>query len=513
MIPLARIQRAVPAALLLIVLTRINGPYWPPVWPDEALFSSPAATLAEKGSFATPVLSGLIPGMERATLWNSPLHMVLLSGLYAIGGGESLETARGLSLILGIIALVVFSMNLDLILTESFLLWMLPLLLVFDLTFSRSANTVRMDILCLIFILGAHYNLLYDAVDPVEKRRNGRYFRAGICAGFAALSHPIAILLAPVFAIYSLPRIRPLIPAIAGAILPLLFWLAYILPNFEIFESQFLSQMGRKGEMFRLWGGDTGGIFVVFFSQYGGTKIVMIAGALVFALAIAAVIGHAYRIRSGLKVDPFFRIAAASAAVGVAVLAASEAWYALHVGPFLLMLAGFLRDPASIDLRSRYSLKESFMLNRLPLILLSLFLILSTVYFTGRNRLFLKSHETIREYETAILSATSGCDLIYLRVRPDPYFLIRSHRPEREILEFIPAKLRLSENINNFHIDNLQKRYDSVDCFLLDENDGWEPYLNGYLNERRDRFTVREWKFSVPVGTVRLFRRAPVSRN
>ncbi|EMO24750.1 hypothetical protein LEP1GSC170_4957 [Leptospira interrogans serovar Bataviae str. HAI135] len=47
---------------------------FPPVWPDEVLFFSPSQDFAEFGTFRTQVLEGLIPGMEKTTLWMPPLY-------------------------------------------------------------------------------------------------------------------------------------------------------------------------------------------------------------------------------------------------------------------------------------------------------------------------------------------------------------------------------------------------------------------------------------------------------
>ena len=489
-----------PAVLLLIAVTRINFDTNPLFWPDEALFSSPAANLVENGSFGSPVLEGLIPGMEKATLWNSPLFMVMLSGVYALTG-EDLQWARSLSLIIAFAALYFFLLNLELIVSERILLFILPLVLVYDLTFQRSANTGRMDMLTLLFFLMTHHQLLMDFLGKDQGKSARRFFLAGIFTGFAGLSHPFAVILIPVLAIYAFPDIKKFIFAALGTALSFSLWLIYIIPNFNIFLIQFGLQMKRKPDMFLLWGGDTGGIFKVFFSQYG-SAVMMILGLLVFLAVLSAVLNYAWKIRKNILHDPFFRIAGTFAVITGFALVSSEGWYVLYCGPFFLILLAYLSSRAKIDMRKIHSLKSSLIQNDLPLVLLSLFFIVSTVHFTYRQHFVMQTSSTVSSFLKSAVTLSSECRSVYLRVRPDPYFHLRKINPEMEILEFVPGKLRSEDNQKD-----LYSRYDQIECFLLDANDSWEPGLTDYLSANKEFFNISYINYSGPVGNNRLFRR------
>lgn len=450
---------------VLIVLTRITSSYWPFVWPDEALFSSPAAELAAGRPFSTPVLAGLVPGMEKATLWNSPLYMLALSGVYSFTG-ESLFAGRTLSLVIGFGVLVVFSAILRLTIEQKWLRTILLFLFAIDPTFYRTANTIRMDVLTLFFFLSTLLFLVQreGTADPSKRLRSALF--AGAATGLAALSHPAAILLIPILFIFLLPEIKHLILAGIAALIVVSTWLVYIIPNWDIFQVQFAAQLTRKGSMFSLWGGDTGGIFIVYLSQYGAGKWGMLLVALLTSTAGGL---FAYRwIRTG--VDGLTR--KIGLAYGIAlplVLFLSEGWYAVYVGPLLLLILGRFADREE---KGRPSKSPARTLVAFACIVF----LLSNALLIGQKTFSHHLPDAVQAYEERIANDLSACRSIYIRYRPDPYFILRRAKPEMEILEFIPGKLRIADP------SSLRSRYDGIECFFLDGNGSWEPYLTQYLD-------------------------------
>lgn len=498
------------SVVLLYLLTRLTYDFWPYPWPDEALFSSPAASLAENSIFATPVLAGLIPGMERATLWNSPLFMLLLSGLYFFTG-ESLVVARALSFVLALFSLFLSYRIALLFFDKKKYALAVPLFLVLDLTFIRSANTGRMDMLTLLFVLFALYYLLTGLKErsEIENRlgTNGKkflksFFKAGICTGLAGLSHPIAVILAPVILIFSLPSLVSLFAVGVGAILSFSGWLFYILPNYEIFLEQFLSQLQRKSGMFQLWGGDTGGIFVVYSSQYGGSFWIMLFALL---LLFGYFVFGAWQLYLSLRERPFwkldihsdlyFRMYLSFLLVSVFVLTASEAWYAIYIAPWFLFLGLYWASKNQ---------KEKKWFTRLPILFTAIFLLSGTVRFLYHNLIHHDTPRAVSEITATMLRKTESCSSVYLRVVPDPYFIFRKSRPGMEIYEFVPGKLRFSGKDTE---TRLTKKYDKIHCFLIDANDSWEPILAGYLQHHSAEFAVSELEASSPLKNVFLWER------
>ena len=478
------------AFAVLFFFTRINGAFWPLSWPDEALFSSPAATLASEGRFATPVLQGLIPGMETATLWNSPLYMVLLSGVYLFSG-ESQTVARGMSLLFALPTLFIFERCLAFFVSSVSLRFLITLLLCFDLTFLRAANTARMDMLTMLWFVSCFYFLLFERSNRDGLSSKASFFLAGLCMGLAGISHPIGVVLIVPVLVFSLPRIGLCLHAASGTALAFLPWIVYISGHYAIFEAQFLSQLFRKTDMFRIWGGDTGGVLVVFASQYGGGRAVMLGA--VFATALVFLAGGVYcALRRGeWRRDLFFRLYGSSVCVFALLLLASEAWYALYAGPLFLFLSGYL------------AAKANTFWHRFALGAVGLFFCGSFLAFTVRHHAVYGTPGEVDRFNAAQLSSLRGCSSVYLRVRPDPYFLARKMYPDMEILEFIPGKLRLPDSDQQ----KLFSRYERIQCFLLDDHGDWEPRLTTYLKDNQDRFRRIRLEAKTPLENATLWRR------
>jgi len=466
---------------LLFLLTRLNYLHWPLFWPDEALFSSPAIELARSGQMGTAVLAGLIPGIAKVTLWNAPLFMVLLSFIYTFTG-ESLLVMRSFSLVLGVGVLYVVAELLERLRFSRFYVCGIPVLLVLDLTFSRAANTGRMDMLTLLFLVLAFRQilLLYYAVEPNTRRR---LFWAGLYGGLAVISHPGGAMVIVLYGIFMYRQWQRLLVVLTGFSLPLLGWALYIIPHFTEFELQFLSQIVRKAGMLESATGqsDTGGLLVVFFSQFGSSRMLMIAAAISLALAFGV---GAIALRRQKPARPLF---GAAVAIFLLVLAGSEAWYAVYVGPFLLIFV------ADLDRH------QSRWYHRIPLFVVALFALSSTLIYTIGERQK-GTGQAVLPFMKNVVLATQSCQSVYLRVRPDPYFHLRTARPDLEVLEFIPGKLYYPGIA-----EALKHRFKEIDCFLLDGNDSWEPILTEYL--RSESFQVVEVPAMPPLQGVRLLQR------
>lgn len=476
----ACIKTVLPAFALVFLFTRLNYSILPLSWPDEALFSSPAAELASHGVFATNVLKGLIPGMERATLWNSPFYMVITAGVYRFTG-ESQLAARTVSLFFALASLfLLYSISLKLLPGSPKLQALTVYLAAFDLTFLRAANTARMDMLTLTWILAGLYFLIREYcrrdpssafLEPPGRRAKWDYFLTGICAGLALSSHPAGGLLLPVIFIFSLPAVRLWIYSAAGFILAMAPWGIYIFSNFALFRIQFVSQLLRKSDIMHIWGGDTGGILVVFSSQYGGRAAVMILALLSVALTVAVGLNELRKSdRWKIEIDP--RLLFSFIVIFFLVLIASEGWYALFVGPFAVILSAVI----ALHSDSKFS--------RVALGAWLIFLPLSFVVFSARNYLQ-DTAGAARDFEKSALASARKCRSIYLRVRPDPYFLLRREYPAMEVREFVPGKLQLPDMEKN-----LTEQYRQLDCFLIDNHHDWEPILSRYLQENRELFRV-----------------------
>ncbi|MBL8022377.1 MAG: glycosyltransferase family 39 protein [Leptospirales bacterium] len=511
--------------LLLVLLVRINYTILPFTWPDEALFSSPATELAEGRPFATKVLSGLIYGMDRATLWNGPLYMTLLSVVYQFTG-ESQLAGRTFSLVLGIGALAVFFL-LTRRLTTPFIAGLAAIILALDPVFQRASNTIRMDVLTLLLLLIAIYlsvGFSRAALTPIakgtttdktspesssgsDKKRLLMLFLAGVAAGLAGTSHPFAVIAIPVLFILLFPVWKELLLAAIGILVGFAPWGIYILRNLDLFKEQFIPQLQRKEDFVRmLTGGETGGVLNVYFSQYGfspGSWPAMVIGALLYCfvfLVLAIFLWKLYR--SGLTnlLSQESRILFCFIAISGFALISSEGWYVVYGDVLLILCAAILWNSRSQfnGQQDSWPLFQSLFTSVLP-VALGTMLILSG-YFTIRHAI-LKTHQTAQAFIQATVKDTAICETVYLRVRPDPYFLIRTERPQTRVLEFIPGKLRISPA----RVRNLIETLDTVDCFLIDRNKSWEPLLTNYLHERSGKFQVHPIRTQFPLSDVDLY--------
>lgn len=475
------------SVLVLVVFTRLHNTIWPLTWPDEALFSSPANELASGRPFSTPVLSGLMYGMDRATLWNCPLHMVLLAGVYSVTG-ESRKAGRALSLCLSVLSLGIFFLLARRISGEA-TAGAASLVLSLDPVFERAANTIRMDILTLLLILAA----LHLALRAREHKSYLLAFLGGLCGGLAGISHPFAAIVVPVLALALLPDARRLVASAAGVALGFLPWAIYILRNQEIFAEQFIPQLQRKWTFAEMFlggaGSETRGVFHVYFSQYGsyaGSWPAMIAAGLLYVFACLVFLRACWLILQ--KQDDRLRVILCFFAVAGFALFSSEGWYVVYGDAFLILGAAGVYRMA--DFRA-----ARFLLLATALTMSGLL-----CYFTIRHKL-LDTTRHAREMSSAMMKAMSGCKAVYLRARPDPYFDLRN--TQIRTYEFVPGKLKIKPE----RMNDLKKTWDSIDCFLLERNPTWEPLLTEYLEQRKGEFRITSLEAPYPLYSSDLYRR------
>ncbi|MCB1303219.1 MAG: glycosyltransferase family 39 protein [Leptospiraceae bacterium] len=510
---------AFPAILALFIQLQFFGASQPPPWPDEALFSNPAAELARGNGFRTEVLHGLVPGMENATLWNSPLYMVGLSGIYRITG-ESLTAGRLFSAFIAVAVLLLLTWMLQNLQTDRAFLFLAPLVLALDPAFVRGANVLRMDGLCLFFcMLSLHFAM------QAFRKKDQYSFLSGVALGLAALSHPAALYGVVFVLLFHLFRWRGLFFAFCGLLLAMSPWLAYIAEHPHIFQVQFVSQLMRKSGLLSLWGGPTGGMFVVFTSQFGGGFLSMllvsglcaIAGLLLirlwmYLLKIARSeidATDASTLESGqengplpggwfsvllqqLRSNSLFLLSLCWPLVTAFILLSVEGWYAMHSFPYLILsTAAFLSLPYRKEtLRNQ----ATFLFRILAIGLIAL------SGLSAFRQLAARSPEVVRNALHTMTDYTADCKSVYARMVPDPYFAILRARPATKYFEFVPARLSFPTN----QVDPVRV-YDQIDCFILERSGKQDGPVDQYLDHRMDQFLRIPLAFSPPAASGELF--------
>lgn len=497
------LRTILPAASILLFLTSLGYYYWPPVWPDEVLFSSPAADLANNGTFTTPVLYGLIPGMEEGTLWNSPLFMVLTAGVYYFFG-ESLEAGRALSFVIGLFALFTFSRLLRRFTGSERVIAVASMFLAFDPVFLRASNVIRMDMLTLLFILIAFYHMIREREIIDNQPGDDAYFRvhafiAGLATGLAGISHPFSVILVPIWIIMIFPAIRSLMNGLTGGMIGFFPWAVYIINHLEIFRVQFLSQLFRKKSMATLWGGDTGGVFVVFSSQYGGGKIAMVFALLAFAAFSLWMVRMILAGRKSRSRSFAIRLFLTFVILMSFIMLSSEGWYALYASPFALILSVAFYSWAESEMFISHNISKA----GLAIIGIPLFVLSFMFYF--KNTYKKDSAAAVANFLNKSVTLIQDCESVYIRTRPDPYFHVRRYLPETVTYEFVPGKLRFSNEFDR------AKKYREIECFYLDENHSWEPELHAFLMNQKDDFDRFSLTAEGPAEPATLWKRRTVA--
>ncbi|GIX43436.1 MAG: UDP phosphate-alpha-4-amino-4-deoxy-L-arabinose arabinosyl transferase [Leptospiraceae bacterium] len=436
--------------LLLIILVYFYNGFYPPPWPDEVLFSSPAISLANSGKFNTEVLSGIIYGMDKATLWNSPLYMFLLSFVYQFTG-ESLIAGRIFSLFIGILCIFVFYFLVKKLTDHYYLSFILTFILVIDLSFSRASNIIRMEILNLLFILLCIFFL--------EKKQRTL---TGICTGLAGLTHPISIFLVPIIFIYNLNSLKSLIKIGFYALLIMLPWFIYIYQYWDVFQFQFIAQFSRKTTHYTIE--NLFYLIKVLGGQYQH-KMNFILIYLFLIIPFILILYDFFHFRKTIKYFFIYII------ILFITLLSSEGWYSIYPIPFaLLYISIFLRA------YPQYILK----------IVSFITIIFITIQFLFWKKTIPKINLYKKEYNMYIdfLNANlQDCKMIYIQSIPDPYFDL----PKNKIYkEFPPYGLFKSSYFYEFSSIRINT-YQQIDCFILSDTEPIEEGLQNILQQETYR--------------------------
>jgi len=405
------------SALLLLAAGTVFALYahylfddYPPVWPDEALFASPAIELLHHGKMGCPVLD-VLPGIRERTYLYPPLYYLYLCPFFAILG-PGLAAMRVSSLAAG--GAVVLMLYLGGRRAGLARLWSLvpPSLLLLDRIFLRGSLIGRMDMLTVFLLLLT----IWQWLDFPGSR--AKSFLTGLFAGLAILAHPLGCAAAAIVLLSECvhphgPRLRHLPAICLGVFVMVLPWGIYILQDPGSFVTQFGAQILRKsGRVILLkdrllqsplqYGADYAYVLVYWATGLAGlvTAAIRRRKAIVFVLAQAFIIAL--------------------------VIWSFEMWYVLYLAPLTAL-----------------GTAELLSLRRRPMVLLLTAVVLAGCgWFVGKN---LANLEKTRLGHTADYQA--WCDRIsgalprgsrvFLSSIPDPYLgLVR--REDLAFREFAP---------------------------------------------------------------------------
>lgn len=417
-------------SVLLLLFSIYLGSYVPFVWPDEVLFFNPAFEWYQTGELRTTVLEGLIPGMEKYTLWMSPLYMLLLGFSFHFWEAN-IENARTLSYIIGLLAIYQFhsflKSELKIGMNKSFAV-VATVFLLMDVLLFKISHTSRMETLCILMGISSIF-LAYKSL----------YFKSGLFLGLAILSHPFGIFYSiPIAYLWleqkSISHFKTFTFISIGTIIVLLPWLIYIIPRLDLFFIQFGAQLARKRELFELFS-QFDKIRIYFSGYYFPIlKLISILLILIFGFKSLGLIPRK-RLRN-LVVIWFF-------AMILGFYASSESWYVVH-STFPIAIFFTLASKERIWFRNGILLFQGF---------LFLFFVYSALY---QEDVYAKTNE----FNQKVIELSKGKRKVYSQLIPDPYFILKENNPEVRVYEFIPGELSIS---NKF----FQETIESMDLFLF----------------------------------------------
>jgi hypothetical protein len=443
-------------SLLLIIFSIYLGQYVPFVWPDEVLFFNPAFEWYQSGELKTTVLEGLIPGMEKYTLWMSPLYMILLGLSFHIWDA-SIANARMLSYFIGIIAIFQFhsflKTELKIGMNKSFATIAAVYLLI-DVLLFKVSHTSRMETLCILMGLTSIFSAY-----------RCHYFKAGILLGLSILSHPFGVFYSlPIVYLWfeqkSISHFKTILFISIGSLIALLPWIIYIIPKLDLFIIQFGAQLARKRELFEL------------FTQFDKIRIYF-SGYYFPILKLISILIILYFGSISLGLIPKKRLRNMLVVWLIAMLigfySSSESWYVVH-STFPLAIFFILAAKERIWLKNSILAFQGF---------LFIFFIYSSCF---QENVFTKTNQ----FNQKVLELSQGKNKIYSQLIPDPYFMLKEKNPNSRVYEFIPGELSISSEF-------FQKTIESMDLFLFYD----ESLANSSIKELiydNTKYKREEWE-------------------
>lgn len=436
---------------------------YPPVWPDEVIFSTPAVSLVRQGFLSSEVLAGFVMGMDRYYYWNPPLYFLALAPLLRVTAPHNyLLVIRLASWVLGAVFLVLSALILRRISGSSWLTWATLMLLGTHITFIRAANLGRMEMLTLV--CGAASVAAYFRAINVGR---GKWWAiSGLAGGLACISHPAGAFIVAALVLHQLLtlgsrffRERRELFFLASAAAPLLAWLVYAARAPHIFASQFGGQFVRKaagttGE-FRPHGILANILYPVQFGPLPGTAhdwgfvaIAMVAAGLYF---------------TQVRGQDWFRVIGLWALSGLGLnLLVHEEWYPVYFAlPVIILLGG-----CAAATRRRSA--RVFAVTVIAAGILGNVLQISVLH--GKEYLTRKEY---RDYCSRIGDLIPPGSSVLLAAIPDPYFGMLAEGKAYRFQEFVPSGVPVDPHSSERALNNTDYVVDSQCCR--------PPYLDNYI--------------------------------
>lgn len=296
----------------------------PPVWPDEGTSLHMAKAIRQTGRINAQIYGGIPKVAAEAGLGFPPLYFMALGGWTKVFG-ESIESIRALSLLLGVVTLAVFYFVILNVVTKKLYPLLGSLLLSVNVFFAKASRFGRPEILTLLLIL---LSLLfwYRFNTPDGGRR--AFVLAVLCAALASAAHPMGMIapavlgLAVLFSSFTLKTKIIYISWIMGAFLAVTFvWILTTQQSIpDLLTSYRLSFLGKMSTTSNIW--------TILTSGSVWTVLLLAQALALLALSYLAI---------KTKSREYLFILASALLTLVLVFWQKENYYVLYLQPFLIL--------------------------------------------------------------------------------------------------------------------------------------------------------------------------------
>lgn len=431
----------------------------PPVWPDEAIFTNSARTLATTGTIATNLFGETIPGLKQHANWYPPLYIYALAGWTNIFG-TTIESVRSLSFVLSLCSFAI----LYFILLELFsgkLYVMLGLLLFsLDLNIGEASRLARMDMMNFFFLCLAFYGYLRSMKPGISiTYRTISLLIAGISSSLAVVTHPLGLIAPVVIVLHqgmaavvqkqNNSRTKVLYDMMLVLLPTLLLgglWLFSMRDSWSFFLKQYDLQFQRK----------------IPYTPYPHILFQrFVSWKALFSIYFISLTLFAFEAIRKIHIKHLFLLI--GFIVSFAVIEwGKENWYILYVHPFILCI---LIANLSMALKAKRRLAIT-----ITTILLSGYVCLQ-LYFIWSLRTTVDSpSDTYYSFANRVQSLIPAGSSVLLATIPDPYFIL-SKNPKITLYEFLTVPI---------DEDKYRQFLDAIDIAVTNMTP--DDYVVNYLN-------------------------------
>lgn len=421
----------------------------PQIWPDEAYISDVANNIINDRRAGTDLWGDSITGIKKNLFWYPPLYTNILA-IWFKTFGFSITSLRFFSCSLGVIFLIILYYFIQISLNDSLLRrkkWIclgLVFLLSIDNNFLKASKIGRPEMLVILLGFLSLYTYQY-----FKKSTQQIFFliTSGLFSALSFLTHFIGIffflLIITDILLWRKKIDNKFVGLVTAFILPVLFWLISILPNFSIF----LRQLALQQSFRTLVNSHLEAIFKFFPIEQ---KIIYIMYIL---LSIISLLNYLFnRSLSSFYLNLGLLIS------WIICLWGKLEWYSLYIISFLYPLV----------INTKKLSQKTFLLTVIILFFLSLFNI----------KILLKDYQSYKDkqeeyyyFGESVKNVIAEGKTVYLSTIPDLYFLLKGRN---RLYEFPGVKPEEDKYINilndsdylvvNFHLErlfmgNLLERY------------------------------------------------------